>query len=56
MINGDFYLIDPIMTLRLSSAGIALFNNLSPAGKKGAVLRTSSHWLRATKRLQLDVK
>jgi len=52
MINGDFHLIDPIMTLRLSSAGIAIQQFITRW--EGGLLRTSGHWLRATKRLQLD--
>ncbi|WP_129543479.1 AsmA family protein [Serratia sp. 1D1416] len=52
MINGGFHLIDPIMTMRLSPAGIAI--QQFTTRWEGGLLRTSGSWLRATKRLQLD--
>lgn len=52
MINGSFHLIDPIATLRLSSAGIAI--QQFTTRWEGGLLRTSGNWLRAGKRLQLD--
>lgn len=52
MINGGFHLIDPIMTMRLSPAGIAI--QQFTTRWEGGPLRTSGSWLRATKRLQLD--
>jgi len=52
MINGGFHLIDPIMTMRLSPAGIAI--QQFTTRWEGGLLRTSGNWLRATKRLQLD--
>jgi len=52
MINGGFHLIDPIMNMRLSPAGIAI--QQFTTRWEGGLLRTSGNWLRATKRLQLD--
>ncbi|EMF7565148.1 AsmA family protein [Serratia marcescens] len=52
VINGGFHLIDPIATLRLSSAGIAI--QQFTTRWEGGLLRTSGNWLRAGKRLQLD--
>ncbi|MGB8664600.1 MAG: AsmA family protein [Serratia inhibens] len=52
LINGGFHLIDPIMNMRLSSAGIAIQQFTSRW--KGGLLRTSGSWLRANNRLQLD--
>ncbi|CAI1142718.1 AsmA family protein [Serratia entomophila] len=52
MINGGFHLIDPIMSMRLSPAGIAI--QQFTTRWEGGLLRTSGNWLRATKRLQLD--
>ncbi len=52
VINGSFHLIDPIATLRLSSAGIAI--QQFTTRWEGGLLRTSGNWLRAGKRLQLD--
>ncbi len=52
VVNGGFHLIDPIATLRLSSAGIAI--QQFTTRWEGGLLRTSGNWLRAGKRLQLD--
>ncbi|AGP46632.1 AsmA family protein [Serratia plymuthica] len=52
LINGGFHLIDPIMNMRLSPAGIAIQQFTSRW--EGGLLRTSGNWLRANNRLQLD--
>ncbi|TQI77995.1 AsmA-like protein [Serratia fonticola] len=52
LINGNFHLIDPIMNMQLSPAGIAI--GQFTARWEGGLLRTSGNWLRANKRLQLD--
>ncbi|WP_346826582.1 AsmA family protein [Serratia inhibens] len=52
LINGGFHLIDPIMNMRLSPAGIAIQQFTSRW--EGGLLRTSGSWLRANNRLQLD--
>jgi hypothetical protein len=52
IINGNFHLIDPIMNMQLSPAGIAIQQFTSRW--EGGLLRTSGNWLRATQRLQLD--
>ncbi len=52
LINGSFHLIDPIMNMRLSSAGIAI--QQFTTRWEGGLLRTSGNWLRANNRLQLD--
>lgn len=52
LINGGFHLIDPIMNMRLSPAGIAI--QQFTTRWEGGLLRTSGNWLRANNRLQLD--
>lgn len=52
IINGSFHLIDPIMSMRLSPAGIAI--QQFTARWEGGLWRTSGNWLRANRRLQLD--
>ena len=52
LINGSFHLIDPIMNMRLSPAGIAI--QQFTTRWEGGLLRTSGNWLRANNRLQLD--
>lgn len=52
LINGGFHLIDPIMNMRLSLAGIAI--QQFTTRWEGGLLRTSGNWLRANNRLQLD--
>lgn len=52
IITGRLHLIDPIMTMRLSPAGVAIQQFTSRW--EGGLLRASGSWLRATKRLQLD--
>lgn len=52
IINGGFHLIDPIMSMRLSPAGIAI--QQFTARWEGGLWRTSGNWLRANRRLQLD--
>ena len=52
LINGGFHLIDPIMNMRLSPAGIAI--QQFSTRWEGGLLRTSGNWLRANNRLQLD--
>ncbi len=52
LINGNFHLIDPIMSMQLSPAGIAI--GQFTTRWEGGLLRTSGNWLRANKRLQLD--
>ncbi|MEX3242274.1 AsmA family protein [Serratia quinivorans] len=52
LINGGFHLIDPIMNMRLSPAGIAI-QQFTTRWEDG-LLRTSGNWLRANNRLQLD--
>ncbi|MFI8418423.1 AsmA family protein [Serratia sp. NPDC078593] len=52
IITGRFHLIDPIITMRLSPAGVAIPQFTSRW--EGGLLRASGSWLRATKRLQLD--
>ncbi|WP_431224450.1 AsmA family protein [Serratia sp. L9] len=52
LINGSFHLIDPIMNMQLSPAGIAI--GQFTTRWEGGLLRTSGNWLRANKRLQLD--
>lgn len=52
LINGNFHLIDPIMNMQLSPAGIAI--GQFTTRWEGGLLRTSGNWLRANKRLQLD--
>ncbi|CAE1151662.1 AsmA family protein [Serratia sp. Tan611] len=52
IINGRFHLVDPIISTRLSPAGIAIEQFTSRW--EGGLLRANGSWLRATKRLQLD--
>ncbi|CAI1933472.1 AsmA family protein [Serratia quinivorans] len=52
LINGGFHLIDPIMNMRLSPAGIAI--QQFTTRWEGGLLRTSGNWLRSNNRLQLD--
>lgn len=52
MINGSFHLIDPIMSMQFSPAGIAIPQFTTRW--EGGLLRTSGNWLRTNKRLQLD--
>ncbi|CUW25259.1 AsmA family protein [Serratia grimesii] len=52
LIDGGFHLIDPIMNMRLSPAGIAI--QQFTTRWEGGLLRTSGNWLRANNRLQLD--
>ncbi len=52
LINGNFHLIDPIMDMQLSPAGIAI--GQFSTRWEGGLLRTTGNWLRANKRLQLD--
>lgn len=52
IINGRFHLVDPIISTRLSPAGVAIEQFTSRW--EGGLLRASGSWLRATKRLQLD--
>lgn len=52
LINGNFHLIDPIMDIQLSPAGIAI--SQFTTRWEGGLLRTTGNWLRANKRLQLD--
>jgi len=52
MIIGDFHLIDPIMTLRLSSASIEIQQFITRSEE--GLLRTSGYSLRANKRLKPD--
>ena len=52
LINDGFHLIDPIMNMRLSPAGIAI--QQFTTRWEGGLLRTSGNWLRANNRLQLD--
>ncbi|MCS3406452.1 AsmA family protein [Serratia sp. AKBS12] len=52
MISGRVHLIDPIINMRLSPAGIAIEQFTSRW--EGGLLRASGSWLRANHRLQLD--
>ncbi|PVZ83578.1 AsmA family protein [Serratia sp. S1B] len=52
IIHGKFHLVDPIMSMTLSTAGIAI--QQFTTRWEGGLLRTSGNWLRANKRLQLD--
>jgi hypothetical protein len=52
LINGNFHLIDPIMDMQLSPAGIAI--GQFSTRWEGGLLRTTGNWLRANKRLQLN--
>lgn len=52
LIHGSFHLIDPIINMQLSPAGITI--QQFTTRWEGGLLRTSGHWLRANQRLQLD--
>ncbi|WP_145493752.1 AsmA family protein [Yersinia aleksiciae] len=52
IIKGNIHLIDPIATLALSPAGVAI-NQFSTRWQDG-LLRTQGQWMRDTRRLQLD--
>ncbi|ATA22430.1 AsmA-like protein [Gibbsiella quercinecans] len=52
LIDGGIHLIDPIMNMQLSPAGIAI--QQFTTRWEGGLLRTSGNWLRSTHRLQLD--
>lgn len=52
LVNSNFHLIDPIMDMQLSPAGIAI--SQFTTRWEGGLLRTTGNWLRANKRLQLD--
>jgi hypothetical protein len=52
LIHGNFHLIDPIINMQLSPAGITL--QQFTTRWEGGLLRTSGNWLRANQRLQLD--
>lgn len=52
IIHGNFHLIDPIVSMQLSPAGITI--QQFTTRWEGGLLRTSGNWLRANQRLQLD--
>jgi hypothetical protein len=52
LIHGSFHLVDPIINMQLSPAGITI--QQFTTRWEGGLLRTSGSWLRADKRLQLD--